>query len=298
MAISIKKNGNGHNGNGRNGNGHNGNGSFLKIAVLIAALLLATFLGYRQVDRWLGSGESVWVATAGLAPGSLVGEGDLERMRMRTGEVPDGAIADRGRIEGQRLSRAKQEGDAFVASDFEQRRQQNERPPLAELLPEGRVMTEVPLWAENVLFKEMRRGDRIDILASGRSREGRGVSRTVARDVYFIGFVDPNLLRETTQPSNGNGERQGLLEALISSSGVGRGTGPVLTTVTNALVGLYPGDVFPVTEARAQGLSLSLVLHGRHEVEKGELLTFNGQRDSWLVEYITGSTRGRVEFVQ
>lgn len=304
--MQLKRNGNG---NGHNGNGHNGNGraGVLKVLVLVLVVIVVAVLAWRLVDRWRGPVAEVWVAAADLAPGSLVGDDDLERDQRRVKKLPAGALVRQEAIAGRLLGRRKQAGDPFVGGDF-RRASEGEpapEPALAELLPEGRVLMEVLVPLENVVTRELRRGDRLDLLATSR-RNGR--PQLVADDVYMLGWVDPNRLRQEQQDSEdedaGNGDddaesQQSLIQSLLQTStrpAASSARGPVMTRSSNLLLALNPEDVVPLAEARANGAALTVVLHGRKEVKDGQLLTVQGQ--SWGVEYITGAARGNVEFVQ
>jgi hypothetical protein len=167
---------------------------------------------------------------------------------------------------------------------------------------------EVRVSLENVVTRELRRGDRLDLLATRRRSSS---PRLVASDVYMVGFVDPNMLLGQGQEQqrsgnggdsrngNGNGRQQqpGLIESLIQSTTQPRGAGrPVMTRSTNLLVALNPKDVVPLAQAQAGGAALAVVLHGQKEVKDGQLLTVQGH--SWDVEYIAGADRGTLEFVQ
>ena len=101
--------------------------------------------------------------------------------------------------------------------------------------------------------------------------------------------------------SNGNGSQPqpaGLMANLLAMPVVERGGGgPSATSATKLLVALEPEDVLPVTEAAATGGRLSMVLHGRREVQAGQMLTLPSARPV-VVELIDGANRERIPFVQ
>jgi hypothetical protein len=169
LKLNGNGNGNGHNGNG---NGHNGNGkSALKIALLAVAVLAAGVLLYRLADRFTGPTREVWVASGNLSPGVLLSQDDFQRQSFRESDLPQDAV-DAGSeedLEGRQLVRPKQEGEPFVRGDVTTpRTPEQQAASLAELLPEGRVLTTVQVQVMSVLMNELRFGDRI--LPSSQSR--------------------------------------------------------------------------------------------------------------------------------
>lgn len=298
MAIKVKNgNGNGH----KNGNG-NGNHVVLKLAVLAVAILLVAFLSWRQFQRWRGPTQVVWVAASSLAPGSLLSADDFEAARLRAGDLPAGFLDQGSDPTGQRLARGVEQGEPLTASAFsapDDSGSVEPSPPLAELVPPGRVLVRVSVSLEDVVMHELRRGDRLDLLAT--TRDGR--ARVIASDAYLLAWVDPALLAQNRNANAANNvsaegdERQGLLEALISSAGATstQQQGSRISRVTRMLLALSPEDVLPVTSAQSSG-AIAIALHGQKEVADGTLLSLDGR--TWDIEYINGADRGRVAFVQ
>lgn len=299
--IKVRPNGNGKRDAGNGGaNGH-GRGRWLRVLVLALALVLVAVLAWRLYARWRGPVRTVLVAATNLAPGSQLGEGDLEPARRRASQLPAGALDPDAEVEGRRLVRGKREGEPLAAGDLASPNAgSTEQPPgLSELLPKGRVLMEVRVSLENVVMLELRQGDRLDLLSPASRSAGR--PRVVARDAYVMAYVNPNRLRQQADAAaarrDGNGDRrQGLIESLVRSSTVGqRQSGPVMTTTTNMLLALTPESVLPVAQA-AGGGALDVILHAREDVKEGSRPAIDGA--AWGVELISGAARDSVEFVQ
>lgn len=298
--TKLKLNGNGHSNGHSNGNGHgngNGNGhgsSALKIALLAVAVVAVALLLFRQAQRFAGPTREVWVASGNLAPGVLLSPGDFQRASFRESDLPQDAVeADsEDDLQGRQLVRPKQEGEPFVQGDVTTPASPEQRAAsLAELLPEGRVLTTVRVEVMTVLMHELRFGDRFELVAAN----GGSAARVVASDAYFLAWIDPALLAQNQRrPEASEQPRGGFLASLLSTPPelMNRGGGGVAASSTNLLLGLYPEDVLAVKQAEA-GARLSLVLHGKREVEEGRLLRIpSGSTSS--VELIAGERRESV----
>ena len=117
----------------------------------------------------------------------------------------------------------------------------------------------------------------------------------VASDAFFVAWIDPALLAgggRSAPESSG-----GLLSGLTTIPGRSGGGGGGSSSATRMLLALYPRDVLPVTEAQADGATLNLVLHGKREVEQGQLLVLPAG-EPWEVEVFTGDDRETVDFVR
>jgi Flp pilus assembly protein CpaB len=293
--TKLKLNGNGRNGNG-NGNGNGHGKSAAKIALLAIAVLAAGVLLFRQFERFSGPTREVWVASGNLSAGALLSAGDFQRASFRERDLPQDAVeaGPEGDLEGRQLVRPKQEGEPFVRGDVTTpRTPEQQAASLAELLPEGRVLTTVRVDVMSVLMNELRFGDRFEIVAAG----GRAAARVVASDAYFLAWIDPSLLAEQNQrqPEASERPRGGFLASLLATPpellNRGGGGGGAAGS-TNLLLALYPEDVLPVKHAEAGG-GLSLVLHGKREVDEGRMLQLPAGGTS-TVELIAGDRRESV----
>ncbi len=282
------------------GKGKNGNGkpkTALMVGLLVVAVLLLAVLVFRQIDRLNGSRKEGWVATGPLNAGTELTAEHFKRVVAGVDRFPEGAVEDLDRLLGRRLSRGKQPGQLFVDTDFngggngspDERAQK-----LAELLPPGRVLTPVRVQVASIIMNELAFGDRFEIVASSRARTDEKSTSVVASDAYFVAWIDPSLL------AAGGGapapERGGLLSGLSTIPGRAPGGGGS-GSGTRMLLALFPRDVLPVTEAQADGATLNLVLHGRREVEQGQLLELPAS-EPWEVEVFAGDERETVDFVR
>jgi len=296
--TKLKLNGNGNgNGNSHNGNG-NGNGhgkSALKIVLLVVAVLVVGLLLFRQVERFSGPRKEVWVASGNLSAGALLSAADFQRASFRESELPQDAVeagADE-ELEGRQLVRPKQEGEPFVRGDVTTPRTPEQKAAsLAELLPEGRVLTTVRVNVMSVLMNELRLGDRFEIVAAGSNK----AARVVASDAYFLAWIDPSLLAQrNSRPEASEQPRGGFLASLLATPPelLNRGGGGgAASNATNLLLALFHEDVLAVKQAETAD-RLSLVLHGKREVEEGRMLQLPAGGTS-SVELIAGARRESV----
>ncbi len=240
--------------------------SYLKIAVLVLSLAAAGILVFRQVDRW--TSEAVWVAASELVIGQIVKRQDLEKIRLR-GDVPVSAVAKPRQIIGKRLIRAKNAGDVFVADDLAAK---EKSASVALRIPEGRVLSTVRVPSLSLPYPDLRRGDRLEVVAAA-----RGGARTVAGDAVFIGTITP---AEKTDKS----KRSGLFDLDLSPLSPEGGGGGLITL----MLALHPDDAIPVARAQATQARLSLVLQGR-----GERLELPSSKPD-RVELISGAKRAEI----
>lgn len=262
--MNLKLNGNG-NGHGR---------PYLKIGLLAVAVLLVGLLLYRQVDRLAGPQREVWVAKADLARGAVLGPDDFEKKEVRDRRVPEDAVDDPSQLVGRRLARATTAGAPLVAADFAAG---GGGGSISGQVPEGRVLMTLRVGSQSLPLAQLRRGDRFDVLAANRRLD----SGSVASDVYFVGWIRPQ------QP--GGGREKGSVFG-IDLTPPGR---PPAEDVVSLLLALKPEDVNRLARAEAGGLRLSIVLHGRSEVQDGRLLELPAPRPS-KVELIAGAKRQSV----
>lgn len=257
-----------------------------RIAVLAVALILVAVLLFRQVQRFRGDFE-VWVAASDLAPGAEVTKANLKAIRVRESEIPGTVLREQGAILGKRLARAKRAGTPFFRADFAP---PDQGPGLAGILPEGRVLVFLPLASLPLaeLVEQLRFGDRFDVVAFGPLKSGGQGAVPLVHDAFFVGWVAERPAAEGAKKSEGLGGQ--IAEALASSSGQGGGANAAKSPL---LLAVHPWEAMPLAEAQASGAPLSLVLHGRSEVEKGKVLTLPMPRFG-EVEVITGGKREKI----
>jgi len=232
---------------------------YLQIGLLALALLLVGVLGFRQVQRLMNQRE-VWVASSDLPAGSTVGPQNLKRVKLAESALPKGTLADANAIAGRELSRAKQAGEPFVGGDFQG---QERAVAVAEMVPEGRVLTTIRVNRQLVPYQNLKGGDRLDIVSNG---------RVIAHDAYLVG----QLVSKPPAPPTG---RSSLIPAPLMQN-------PTTPTI-GLILAVYPEYALPLSRATAGG-ALQVVLHGKTEVASGQLITLP-QR--YPVEFIAGSRR-------
>jgi hypothetical protein len=236
-----------------------------RLVVLLIALALVAVLGYRQLGRLIESRVTVFTAAADLAAGDTVDAIAIDTVRLPKAGLPPDVLLDRSAIEGRVLTRPKMTGMRFRERDFSSPAAQ---PGLAEILPAGRVMLTVtpsnfrPLTEMASLF---RLGDRFDILALT-----PGESTVVARDVYFAAWMEPRPPEPADSGDDDGGTSSFFADALQDLTPEPQAR--QAPGATPLLVGLHPEDVVPLSLAQSRGAYLVFVLHGRKEVEEGELL--------------------------
>ncbi|HEX6900183.1 MAG TPA: SAF domain-containing protein [Thermoanaerobaculia bacterium] len=253
--------------------------SLTRGAILLLVFGLVGILLIRQVNRFRGKPVELWVASANLAPGTVVQAGQLTKKTVREPSLPNNVVLDRGIIEGRQLAKAKAAGSPFFRTDFAP---PDRGPGLAGILPEGRVLVLVRLRGSPIdqLAEQLRFGDRLDIVASGGAW-----TALVAQDTFFLGWIAP-------QPAaNDAGEGGGLIGSLTAAAE--RSQAPQEGAASPLLLGVHPSDAVPLAEAQAAGLTLAPVLHGKNEVEKGKKLVLTRPRFD-EIELITGAKRERI----
>jgi hypothetical protein len=256
--------------------------------VLAVALALLGFLVYRQIDRSMGTRVDIPVAAADLPPETRLEAQHLATAQVRESDLPEGVALDPVSLEGRRLARGKEAGSPFFRRDLAP---PDMGPGLAGLLPEGRLLVFLGLAGipMDELVEQLRFGDRFDVVAVGPIRGGGSGAVSVAHDAFFVGWIAPRPEEQEERPS-GSGLGSILTDALTAGAdqgGGGRGGG------TSLLLAVRPADAVNLTEAQAARAPLSLVLHGRDEVAKGELLTLP-RVDLTQVEIISGARRDTV----
>jgi Flp pilus assembly protein CpaB len=241
----------------------------LQLVLLGLALILVLVLGVRQGQRLLAPKSEVWVAKADLPAGTVIGPQQLERRKVPESALPKGALADANAISGKPLSKAKQAGEPFVPGDFAG---EERAAAVAEMIPEGRVLATLRISQQRLPYKNIKVGDRLDIVLTG-SRGGP--ARVVAHDAYLVGKLTPP--PQPPQPA-ATGR-----SALIPAGMVERRA----PTTIGLLLGVHPEDALPLAQAAASG-NLQIIVHGKTEVASGQLIELPEQNP---VEFIAGSRK-------
>lgn len=236
----------------------------LQIGLLAVALLLVGVLGFRQVQRLMNQRE-VWVASSDLPAGSTIGPQNLKRIKLSENALPKGTLADANAIAGRELSRPKQAGEPFVGGDFQG---QERIAAVAEMVPEGRVLTTIRVNRGLVPYRNLKSGDRLDIVSVG------GTARVVAHDAYLVGQL---VASKPPAPPTGRA-------AMIPPAPQQNVTPPTI----GLILALHPEDALPLAQATAGKGQVQVVLHGKTEVASGELIELPQKNP---VEYIAGSRR-------
>jgi Flp pilus assembly protein CpaB len=275
MILTILDGTGSHGGGGGGGNRRR----YLTIGLLAVAIILVAVLGFRQVQRYVSPSKEVWVASGSLPAGTTLGPDNFRKIKMPVSALPKGTIADARALAGRELSQPKDEGEPFVREDFAAAAQTY--PSAAEQVPEGRVLTTVRIAKAYVPYKNLKNGDRVDLVAVGRAKKPDGFARVVVRDAYLVGLIQSI---ETAQP-----QRQSGLAALVASSSQRPATDPTV----GLILALHPEDAVPLAQSQGQRDTLQVVLHGQTEVASGQLLELP-EREASGVEYIAGSTTTRL----
>lgn len=263
---------------------------WILLGLLALAAVLVAILGYRQIAR-LSETTAVWVAREALRAGQVVEAGQLARRRVDTTAVPAGAIFNPGQIVGQRLERSKAAGEVITASDFEA--PADKRTPIAQQVPAGRVLVTVPVQPTALPYRELKQGDRLEILAG--NKEAGGKTRVVARDCYYIGWLSGSPPRNPQQAPADSRRASALGLDLLAPPQLPQQRGG--SSSIALVLGLHPADVAALAEARAAGESLSYAVHGASEVQSGDLLILD-TKGTGSVDVIVGRRREQVSLLR
>lgn len=245
----------------------------VRAVLLVAAVALIGVLLYRQVSRLGGNRVPVWVAATDLRPGQPI---TPSLMKLIQAPPPKGALVEQAGIVGRVLKTAKAAGQPFYSADLEPR---PVPPALATTIPVGRLMATVKVAALDLPTRELRNGDRLDIIQAGPN----GVTM-VAHDAFMMGNL-------TTQGAAR--ERNTIMGVNLAPPTETEPAAPVEALV----LGVFPEDVFPLAAAEASGQKLKIVLHSDTEVKSGVLLTPDPPRPAPpgeglpAVEIIVGKTK-------
>ncbi|MFO1524223.1 MAG: hypothetical protein U1G05_19805 [Kiritimatiellia bacterium] len=143
----------------------------VQMVVFILAIGLLALLAARQIDRIMNPRRRRGGAD-GVAEGGEHGEGGAGGAgELQVGEVAATLLDDPGEVTGRTLVRAKKAGEPLSGGFFAGGGDGG--PMLSSLVPEGRVVTTLTLTNLTVPYKELRSGDRVDILvgSAGADRE-------------------------------------------------------------------------------------------------------------------------------
>jgi Flp pilus assembly protein CpaB len=267
---------------------HDGTGSsggsdrrkYLLMSLLALALLLVAYLGYRQVTRMMSPAQEVWVAASDLAPGTTLGPGNLKKAKVAESALPKGVLADSRALAGRAIARSKEEGEPFVREDFASGAER--MVAVAEMIPEGRVLTTIRVAKGLVPYRNLKNGDRVDLVSVANARGG-GFARVVARDAHLVGMIF------TQQAAQAAAPRNSLAQIVASAS-----TQPKTDPTVGLVLALHPEDVLPLSQAyNSPRTRVQVVLHGAAEVASGQLLELP-ERGASGVELIAGNNKSRL----
>lgn len=261
---------------------------------LAVAVVLVGLLAFRQFDRWRGKEVTTWVAAEDLEAGTELTAEHLTPVEVRKRSAPRGAVLDRAKVEAAELVRPKAAGATILIADIRPRRP-DRGSGLAAAVPEGRVMMPytLPGFPIAQLADQLRSGDRLDVFSFL-----RGEPLHIARDAIFLGWIRP---RNGNGDGNGNGKSNGkgigstLVGTMTEAAEQNTRSPAPPAAPTPLLLGVRPEDVRRLVWAKNSGLPLTAVLHGRLEVESGELLGFPAESRPRAaeVEVILGDDRVR-----
>jgi len=192
----------------------------------------------------------VWIAAGQLKKGTVIRPANLLLTRLSR---PGGALVRRADIEGRTLLFDKADGAPFFPGDLE------EPPPppgVAQSIPAGRLLATVRIQSMDLPARELKAGDRLDILQATRD----GV-QLVARDAYVMGTMTPPAPAKKADSGNVLG-----VDISVPGSQPQQGGGPAL------VLAVLPQDVFGLTAAEANGPKMKLVLHGAGEVQNQAMI--------------------------
>ncbi len=232
---------------------------------------LVAVLGSRQVYRAMT--EPAWVASTDLRAGEVIRPEFLKLARSRDAE---GSINDPRALVGKQLKVPKPKGEVFSRDELN-------TPPrawLAERVPEGRVAYTLTPRKTSIPYSQLRFGDRLDILARGKS----GV-RMVAQDVLVVGVLNP-----VSKKADSEAKGRGMLTALTHMPEASTGKDKEGSSMVLAVA---PGQVYPLAGIGEEE-EVSLVLHGESEVNQGQLLEVKPTITHRPVEIVNGLERSTV----
>ena len=253
----------------------------VQMVVFILAIGLLALLAARQIDRIMNPRRTAVVLTESLKAGSVVNPELVAMGSFKSGEVAATLLDDPGEVAGRTLVRAKKAGEPLYPGDFSQSIGGG-GPMLSSLVPEGRVVTTLTLTNLTVPYKELRAGDRVDILVGSAGADRKRTSTVMVRDAQVLGYLAP--------PARRQEKGKGLLGMLTSGNGEGKTTVP-----PGLMLAVKPTDVPALAEIQGSGAPLTLALHARKSVEEGKQLLVGRDLEARSVDVITGETRESIK---
>lgn len=254
-------------------------------AVMAAVCLLV--LGFRQVQRWSAARGAMVIAVDSLAKGTVLEPQHLRLVPVRGRTAPAGLLRSTAQARGRTLTIAKKAGEPILASELLTPVAVDNH--LSTMIPPGRVLTSLTLKNIVVPVQDLRRGDRIDILAAGVTEDRRRVSRIIARDAFVIGYA---------RATGGGDPRAADADAKAKKIlGVDVSPPSVRTARDDSqalIIALKPGDVIPLADVDGSDAHISIVVHSRDDVKNGTSLSIVPPTALKTVEVILGSSRERV----
>lgn len=220
--------------------------SLARALMLGGAIVLVVVLGYRQFTRMMDERVSVWVSTGPLQAGQGVSAASVSLVRVSS---PRPGYLSREQFVGRKLIAAKAAGEPIYREDLEPIAPP---PPVASTIPAGRLLATVKINAMDLPTRDLRYGDRIDILQATRD----GV-RLVAQDAQVMGT-----LKAPKSPDSESSDSGKVLGVDLNIPGTGT---PGAATSPALVLALRPADVFMLTAAESGGARLKLLLHAATE---------------------------------
>ena len=219
--------------------------TLLRALMLGGAIVLILVLGYRQFERMMRDRVSVWVSARPIASGQVVDGPSLELVRA---DAPRPGFLTREQLLGRKLLAAKKQGEPIYREDLEP---VAPPPPVAQVIPAGRLLATVKINSMDLPTRELKYGDRIDILQA--TREG---VRLVAQDAQVMGTLKAPKAQDSDSSDSGK------------VLGVDLNVAPATSANSDApalVLALRPSDVFMLTAAEASATRLKLLLHSATE---------------------------------
>jgi Flp pilus assembly protein CpaB len=250
----------------------------VQMVVFIAAVGLLAVLAYRQIDRILNPSRLVAVLNTDLKAGEAIQPEQIALTSVRSGSLPASVLEEPGDAVGRTLVRGKKAGDPLFPSDFSPLAAKPGT-PLSSQVPAGRVVTTLTLTHLTVPYRELKGGDRIDVLVAGAGPDRRRTAKVMVRDAIVLGYL--------AAPTPRTPPRRGLLGALS-------GNEPDKKVPPGLMLAVLPSDVPALAEIQGSGAPLTLALHSRQSVESGERLRIARTPEARAVEVITGADRETV----
>ena len=249
----------------------------------LLALVIVMVLGARQIKR--AGTTAVWTASAAMGPGAVLDSRQAKAVRLPSKKLPEGAISADTDMDGRVLHRPKNAGDVFLASDFIQPQAPRAKTYLSDTVPEGRVLLTVKVSSTSIPYPQLRHGDRLDLIAGGRGHGPGPHSSVVAHDAFLIGSIAPSGGPKPAAKKN----RLGMDTSPPKRQKKGGNSG------LHLILALHPQDVLGVSDALGRDAPMTVMLHGRHEIQAGRLLSAAGSEDAG-VELISGAKRETITF--